>query len=466
MADQRIDYARQLKNVSPLDVRTFGAIGDGAHDDSAAIQAAINAVGISSGGIYLPPGNYKSQGLIIPDNYTNFSIRGAGSFQSTLINPSTIADVITWNNPVGYPIGLYDFGVEGQTAATAGWGIKLGNSIFGSIDNLHVRNIYNGVYLKNCNSLLVSNVIGYDIQKIGLHIDGNAGTAVSIFINLHISTHGHLAETNSDTAALYLTTSNGGTIAGPTFTGCQFLAFGAAVLAICGAGLSLNEVTLNGGGITGHIYGLRIIAANGTAYSWRLNGIQYIASLSRDAVINGPAISIDQGVSRFSVTDSTIESGSPNFQTVDIMGSSLVDISSNTIIQDGTGAEITIRKGGAFNASHITIKNNKLGYKATLPVSGTGAHAIETTADPHDYITIQNNDMYGSTAALSFLATGLGSLIQNNNPDPASGAPGKPAASAAIEGSTWLTKGSAGVASLDEVCVRKADNSFAWVTRI
>jgi len=55
-----------------LNARDFGAVGDGQADDTAAIQAAMDAAGKAEGGIvWLPRGNYRCAGhLEIPDNVT------------------------------------------------------------------------------------------------------------------------------------------------------------------------------------------------------------------------------------------------------------------------------------------------------------------------------------------------------------------------------------------------------------
>jgi polygalacturonase len=47
-----------------LNVRAFGAVGDGVTDDRASIQQAIHAVSVAGGGVvYLPPGSWRLGGL-------------------------------------------------------------------------------------------------------------------------------------------------------------------------------------------------------------------------------------------------------------------------------------------------------------------------------------------------------------------------------------------------------------------
>lgn len=429
---------------------------------TAGIQEAVWAAG-STGSVVMPSGSHTTYATFsIPSTYTKFSLHGVGAYATTILPQSTSTDVLYWNT-AGF-VGLYDFGITGVHGGSAGWGVKVLNATWGEIAGVYINSGYNGMYLSNPNSIHVSHVVGYGLDKIGLQVDANSLTqsAVSKFESLDFSTYGHLAGTNTDTAALYLTTQTGGTIAGPTFTDCQFLGFSAAVLAVAAAGTSLNEVTIVGGGITGHIYGVKVVATGATAYNWRLDAIQYIASLSSDVVLSGPAISIDEGVVRFSVSGSTIENAAPGFQTIDIMGSKLVNIIGNVVSQLGAAPEIQIRQGGSTNASQVRIIDNELGY--TSAAVTTGSQAVAVSAHAHTSITIQGNRMYGSVAALSFAATGLGSYIQGNYTDPASGAPGKPTAAAAIRGSVWYTASAPGVVDLYEICRKAADNSYAWTT--
>lgn len=97
-------------------VRDYGAVGDGIHDDTSSVQLALNEKGV----IYFPPGQYK-----LTDNVNVFSdttVCGEGTIVGTnIISPTpqlpiiyTIGfkiwgdSTITGPNPVGSPIGYSD----------------------------------------------------------------------------------------------------------------------------------------------------------------------------------------------------------------------------------------------------------------------------------------------------------------------------------------------------------------------
>lgn len=61
-----------------VNVRDFGACGDGAHDDTAAIQSAINAGGKRNGAVVLAPaGHYRLDGML-HIAHDNLTLRGEG----------------------------------------------------------------------------------------------------------------------------------------------------------------------------------------------------------------------------------------------------------------------------------------------------------------------------------------------------------------------------------------------------
>ena len=69
-----------------VDVRDFGAIGDGIHDDGPAINAALASLEgqHGQGVVELPPGNYVVCGVGILDHLNDLVLRGAGRYQTVL----------------------------------------------------------------------------------------------------------------------------------------------------------------------------------------------------------------------------------------------------------------------------------------------------------------------------------------------------------------------------------------------
>lgn len=134
------------------DVRHFGAVGDGATDDSAAIQAAIDAVEALGGGtVYFPFGNY----LILTGLTVNKPVllAGAGRGDSAIVAASLASTRITYNGAVDgsamirfvhgtastilYGGGVRDMLLEGS--ARAGTAVRLSSTNNVHLDNLTIR---------------------------------------------------------------------------------------------------------------------------------------------------------------------------------------------------------------------------------------------------------------------------------------------------------------------------------------
>lgn len=137
--------------TNPLvNVKSFGAIGDGVTDDTAALQNALNYVGANGGTWYVPDGRFNFTSLLMPTT-TNITYAGNG-VSSVLVQKGA---GISWPS---LPTNCY---VLNQTVrdlsfdGTVGTGNSLDTSYTSSIDliNLFFNNI----------------PVGFS----SLHIDGN-----------------------------------------------------------------------------------------------------------------------------------------------------------------------------------------------------------------------------------------------------------------------------------------------------
>jgi len=111
---------------SPVNVKDFGAVGDGVTDDTAAIQAALNV----GGTIYFPSGTYLSQKVVVGSNThlvlnKDATIKAVAGFMTTG-NGSMLIDISTDASNVSITGGTID---GNRTAADlTAWPNSSGNS--------------------------------------------------------------------------------------------------------------------------------------------------------------------------------------------------------------------------------------------------------------------------------------------------------------------------------------------------
>ncbi len=85
----------KLRDV--VSVKDFGAVGNDAADDTAAIQAAINSVATSGGVVFFPPGIYRISSLLTLSDGITLQGSGAAELPSLLASP--------WQGTVIYQTG-------------------------------------------------------------------------------------------------------------------------------------------------------------------------------------------------------------------------------------------------------------------------------------------------------------------------------------------------------------------------
>jgi hypothetical protein len=168
----------QAKLRETVSVKDFGAVGDGVTDDTAAIQAAIDAVG-ALGCVYIPSGQYVISNITIP---SEFRMYGNGRFASLFrVKAGTTGKIITDQGNAAKII-LEDFAIYCDNEAGVTHGIDLGNNAtqFGTqgyLANLWVRDLPNAIaYRINANVGFFYNLIAEECST-GFEILGNANFA-------------------------------------------------------------------------------------------------------------------------------------------------------------------------------------------------------------------------------------------------------------------------------------------------
>ncbi|MDF2725579.1 MAG: algE1 [Paenibacillus sp.] len=172
---QQAVYENDPNPMRIYSVKEYGAVGDGITDDTAAIQAAIDAAGIAGGGVvFLPPGTYSvkrssparsyNYSLLIKES--NVTVEGSGMGASilkmadgengtvlrTVINNQSIDGPLAkalsnvrianltidgnWSNVTwAGPTGMESSGIYDQN------GLTLSTTSNSKVENVHIKNI-------------------------------------------------------------------------------------------------------------------------------------------------------------------------------------------------------------------------------------------------------------------------------------------------------------------------------------
>jgi hypothetical protein len=152
LADANTRYAR--KDATPVNVKDYGATGDGVTNDSTAIQSALNALPATGGTVYFPAGTYIiNTGLT--SSLNSITLAGAGNrgqdttvaFGATRLHYTGSGDAFVFNSAAtgtlfGGPV-IRDLHLSGTAAGACGIRIKRSNNWI--LENVSVSNFTAGV---------------------------------------------------------------------------------------------------------------------------------------------------------------------------------------------------------------------------------------------------------------------------------------------------------------------------------
>lgn len=144
-----------------ISVKNFGALGNGVHDDTTAIQESFDRVKARGGGtIYFPPGTYKISQAISLASTNGVSVIGAGIQTSIITSTNGAADGFAFVTCDGLMISRLSIR---NTGTSTGKAISLTTCLRASVDRVHTGDAANtdGVYryaiwASGCSSLSVT----------------------------------------------------------------------------------------------------------------------------------------------------------------------------------------------------------------------------------------------------------------------------------------------------------------------
>lgn len=186
VSSQDADAEFNPSNVSVFDVRSFGALGDNANDDTAAIEAAIESAKVRGGVVFFPPGTYRHTGIASTDlRFVTIEGVARGSFGSAgdrgvrLVCTSDTANHITLTNPFGVAIRNIQFETLSSLTPTAGAVMQLtatnGGSASCAIEGVRIEKHYNGIAIDGVSN---SHIIDCQVREgVGTFAVKLVGTA-------------------------------------------------------------------------------------------------------------------------------------------------------------------------------------------------------------------------------------------------------------------------------------------------
>lgn len=142
----------QAKLRDTVNVKDFGAAGDGVTDDTANIQKALDAVGLAGGGTVLfPAGQYKISAALLV-SYANVTLRGAGKDATTIFTTSTTINIIRFYNATAFTGGgVFDLSTSHTNVAAAGTDILVDGASAITIENIWCRKPFQAVLFQGNN---------------------------------------------------------------------------------------------------------------------------------------------------------------------------------------------------------------------------------------------------------------------------------------------------------------------------
>lgn len=193
-----------------INVKFFGAYGDGVHDDTVAIQAAISATqALGQGTVFFPAGTFNISNTITIQNIPVCLLGSGSGQQNSQFSPSTFGTKLNWVGPnyltmvyfvdLKSSFGMQKFMISCNNSASFGLylnnvqrGIFEDNSIFDYLNyglTLNANSSWGGDQACDWNTFKSFMLYSSNGSTHGIHVTGNGSynSAHNTFINMLIN---------------------------------------------------------------------------------------------------------------------------------------------------------------------------------------------------------------------------------------------------------------------------------------
>lgn len=150
-----------------LNVKDYGALGNGTTDDTAAIQATVDAAqalvtDVLTDGVtvYFPKGKYKVTATVLITK-SGITLAGAGGGASVITAASSNFNMVSFDNATAtmYYCGVRDLHFYSPGGATAGYQLTVKRATYFVAHNLMFNGWFGGMYLSRLGKAMFSQII-------------------------------------------------------------------------------------------------------------------------------------------------------------------------------------------------------------------------------------------------------------------------------------------------------------------
>lgn len=128
-----------------VNIKDFGAVGDGVADDTTKIQDAIDSLGDLGGVVHVPRGTYKITATLKFDSGVTVQGIGATSLIKGDSVPKPLFQSKGGSTSRRYRFVMRDMGLDNTTTVAGGIGVDLRNATDSKMDNVFISNVDTGV---------------------------------------------------------------------------------------------------------------------------------------------------------------------------------------------------------------------------------------------------------------------------------------------------------------------------------